>query len=110
MMALRPMMRQPSADFLYKRAPQLLPQQQRLVRPMKLAVASNTPYFLKNHLNSAYKRPTPAPLTSSPLTLSQTFQSSPPGPNTGEYIYENPFSGNLMLQTQTTSKSPSVFY
>ncbi|XP_037026911.1 uncharacterized protein LOC119067840 isoform X2 [Bradysia coprophila] len=104
MMALRPMMRQPSADFLYKRAPQLLPQPQRLVRPMKLAVAVNTPYFLKNHLNSAYKRPTPAPLASSSLTSSQTFQSSPPGPNTGEYVFENPFSNNLL---QTTSKSPA---
>lgn len=99
MMGLRPMMmmRQPSADFLYKRAP-LLPQPQRLVRPMKLA--ANTPYFLKNHLTSTYKRPTAAPLTSN-----HNFQSSPPGPNTGEYVFENPFTSSLL---QPTSKSPGV--
>lgn len=99
MMALRPMMRQPSTDFLYKRAPPLLPQPQRLVRPMKLA--ANTPHFLlKNHLTSAYKRPTLTPLTSS-----HSFQSSPQGPNSGEYVFENPFTKSLL---PTTSKSPSV--
>lgn len=101
MLALRPMMRQPSTDFLYKRAPPLLPQPQRLVRPMKLV--ANSPYFLfKNHLSSTYKRPN---ITPTPLSSTHNFQSSPPGPNTGEYVFENPFTNSLL---QTTAKSPLV--
>lgn len=101
MMALRPMVRQPSTDFFYKRTPPSIAQPQRLVRPMKLV--ANTPYFLfKNHLTSAYKRPTITPIS---LTSNHNFHSSPPGPNSGEYVFENPFTNSIL---PTTLKSPTV--
>ncbi|KAJ6637350.1 hypothetical protein Bhyg_10080 [Pseudolycoriella hygida] len=100
MMALRPIMRQPSTDFLYKRTPPLLPQPQRLVRPMKLS--GNSPYFLlKNHFTTSYKRPTLTPLTSI-----NNLKSSPSA-SPGEYVFENPFT-NSLLQTQSITPSPTA--
>lgn len=51
--------------------------QQRVMRPMKMPMMP--------HYMTVYK-----PTMSTPQRIN--FHSSPPGPNSGEYVYENPFA------------------
>lgn len=57
---------------------------QRIMRPIKLSVMPS--FMLKAHQQMIHQKPTIA----TPLMIH--FQSSPPGPNSGEYVFENPFS------------------
>lgn len=56
--------------------------QQRVMRPMKMPMMP--------HYVTVYK-----PTMSTPHRIN--FHSSPPGPNSGEYVYENPFA-NVPMQ------------
>lgn len=58
--------------------------QQRVMRPMKM---HGIPHYVNKY--SMYK-----PTMSTPPRIN--FHSSPPGPNTGEYVYENPFASMAM--------------
>lgn len=61
--------------------------QQRVMRPMKMPMMPH--YMSKGVMYQVYK-----PTMSTPQRIN--FQSSPPGPNTGEYVYENPFASMPM--------------
>lgn len=64
--------------------PHSLPQQ-RVLRPVKL------PQYT---MNKGMVYPVYKPTMSTPQRIN--FQSSPPGPNSGEYVYENPFASAAM--------------
>lgn len=63
------------------------PPQQRVMRPMKMPMMPH--YMTKGVVYPVYK-----PTMSSPPRMN--FHSSMPGPNTGEYVYENPFASMPM--------------
>lgn len=61
--------------------------QQRVMRPLKMQPMPH--YMRKNVVYPVYN-----PTMSTPQRIN--FHSSPPGPNTGEYVYENPFTSMHM--------------
>lgn len=75
---LRSSGRIPSSSMIVKRYPSALPV---MMRPLKYAQLKKTPLP-----QPSYYKPT----ISTPQRY--RFHSSPPAPNTGEYVFENPFS------------------
>lgn len=79
----------------------------RIIRPTILKINPNF-MFKSQH---PFPRPImnkQRPLYSAPPSQQQPmkqFQSSPAGPNTGEYVYENPFKTSLTLPLATTTNN-----
>lgn len=63
---------------------------QRHVRPVKMPTMAH--YVVKKHPAPMFFKPT----LSTPARI--TFQSSPAGPHSGEYVYENPFASKSTPQ------------